>query len=240
MQFNFTGIHLPNNPLIPRTIPGSDIIQSLESAAQSAVATAVSPAISNVESAANTAATAIPDISKIGHLIPLNCSLGTKQFCVGFDDRVDCNNLPLNLSSLVPKTIASFVRDQVQVLQPLEDELKKVTPTNIQHCLTGGLVLVLVMAVIFISSIFRRLFCFAKFLLRLSIFIRVLISLTVGLVCCIPFLIPTVILFDIQSKTENMPSSIKIEKGEVGNYCLGALGCFVSMILLVTVSLVFI
>jgi hypothetical protein len=50
-------------------------------------------------------------------MIPRNCSLGTKQFCFGFNNRTECNNLPLNLSNIVPEAVATFVGDQVQALQ---------------------------------------------------------------------------------------------------------------------------
>jgi hypothetical protein len=141
---------------MPRTIPGRDILQPLQSEAQSAaniVSTAISPAISKVQSAAS-AATALPDFNTVKEMIPRNCSLGTKQFCFGFDNRTECNNLPLNLSNIVPESVASFIGGQFQALQPLQGILAKVTMANIQVCLILGLVLMLVMATIFISSIF--------------------------------------------------------------------------------------
>ena len=115
-----------------RSIIGRDFLQSL-SEAQSAtniVATAIPSAISKVQSTAS-AATAIPDITKVKEMIPRNCSLGTKQFCLGFDNRTECNNLPLNLSNIVPEAVATFVGDQVQALQPLPGILIKVIVTNI-------------------------------------------------------------------------------------------------------------
>jgi hypothetical protein len=227
LQFNFTDIHLPNNPLLlPRSIPGRDVLQPLQSEAQSAanvVATAISPAISKVQSAAS-AATAIPDIKD---MIPRNCSLGTKQFCFGFDNRTECNDLPLNLSNIVPEAVATVIGDQVQALQPLPGILAKVTVANIQHCLILGPVLMFVMIIIL---------CFANYLLRLSIRTGMVIIFVAGLICCIPFVIPTVILFVVQSKIENLPSSIEVQKGDVSNYSLGVLCCGVVMMLLATLS----
>lgn len=212
---------------MPRSLPGRDFLHSLQSEAQSptnVVATAIPSATSKVHSAAS-AATAIPDIVK--EMIPRNCSLGTKQFCVGFDNRTECNNLPLNLSNIVPEAVVTFVGDQVQALQLLPEILAKVTMANIQDCLILGLVLMLVMSTIL---------CFAHYLLRLSIRIGMVIIFVAGLTCCVPFFIPTVVLFAVQSKIENLPSSIEVQKGDVSNHCLGVLCCGVLMTLLATLS----
>jgi hypothetical protein len=213
---------------MPRSIPGRDFLQSLQSEAQSAtsvVATAIPSAISKAQSAAS-AATAIPDTVK--EMIPRNCSLGTKKFCVGFDNRTECNNLPLNLSKIVPEDVATFLGDQVQALQPLPEILAKVTVANIQDCFILGLVL--------ISIILPITLCVAHYLLKLSIRIGMMIMFVAGLICCVPFFIPTVILFAIRSKIENLPSSIEVQKGDVSNYYLGVLCCGVVMMLLATFS----
>jgi len=62
-----------------------------------------------VQSATNAAATAIP--KAIEELIPKNCSLGTKQFCVRFTYNIIYNDLPLALSDIVPEEVKSFLRD---------------------------------------------------------------------------------------------------------------------------------
>lgn len=211
-----------------------DILQPLQSEAQSA-ANVVSTVISDAQSA-----TGIPDINTVQALIPRNCSLGTKQFCVGFNDYINCTNLPLNLSSIVPETVLSFVGDQVEALQPLEGMLTKVTPANMQGCLILGLVPVFAMAALFVSSVFGRLFCVACCLLRLGILTKIITFIILGLLCCVPFLVPTVILYDVQSKLQNLQTSIIVEKGDVSGYCLGALCCAVVMMLLATISSAFI
>jgi len=78
------------------------------------VATAIPSAISQVQSALNAAATAISKAIK--ELIPKNCLLGTKQFCVGFTYNITCNNLPLTLSNIVLEEVKSFLRDQLNNL----------------------------------------------------------------------------------------------------------------------------
>ncbi|KAI9760492.1 MAG: hypothetical protein M1840_002402 [Geoglossum simile] len=152
LSFNFTNIQLPNNPfLMPRDFPGSNILQPLQTKAQSTAnvaATAVPGTISKVESAAKAAAIAIPNADAIKGSIPRNFSLGTKQFCVGFSDRTECKNLPLKISSVILEAVAKIIDDQVEELH-LEQISAKITPTNIQNCLILGLVLMAIMAVIF-------------------------------------------------------------------------------------------
>ena len=229
LQFNFTEIHLP---LLTRRSK-RDVLQPLQSEALSAanvVATAISPAMSKDQNAAS-AATDIPDINTIREMIPRNCSLGTKQFCVGFDNHTECNNLPLNLSKIVSEAVTPFVGDQVYALQPLPGTLIKVTVAYIQACLILGLVLMLVMTIIlgFILG-------FANYLLRLSIRIGMVIIFMGGLICCILFAIPTGVLYAVQSKIDNLPSSIQVQKGNASNYCLGVLCFGVVMTLLATLS----
>ena len=82
-----------------------------------------------MQSAANIAATAIP--KAIEELIPKNCSLGMKQFCVGFTHNMTCDDLPLTLSDIVLEEVKSFLGDQVNNLQSLERISMKVTSVYI-------------------------------------------------------------------------------------------------------------
>ncbi|OCL00334.1 uncharacterized protein K441DRAFT_533298, partial [Cenococcum geophilum 1.58] len=61
------------------------------------------------QSAVNATATVIPKAIK--ELIPKNCSLGTKQFCVRFTYNITYNNLLLTLSNIVLEEVKSFLRD---------------------------------------------------------------------------------------------------------------------------------
>lgn len=162
--------------------------------------------------------------------------LDTKQFCISFDTYINCYNLLLNLSIIISETVTSFVSNQAYTLQQLEEILKEVTPTNIQDCLIFGLVLILVVATIFVSSLFGQVFCLASFLLRLDTLTRMTICLISGLACCILFLVPTIALYTAQLEMQKLRSSIEIEKGSVSSYCLGALCCTIVMMLLATIA----
>jgi len=91
----------------------------------------------------------------------------------------------------------------------------------------------LILATIFFYLIFGRLFYIAAILLRLSVRLRVVIYLVLGMVYCIPLFIPTIVLYIFQLKTKKLLSEIEIEKGKVSGLYLGAL-CYTIVITLLT------
>jgi len=186
--------------------------------------TATAAAGSKIQSAAGAAETAVSKIGAIEALIPRNCSLGTKQFCVGFSNHTKCNDLPLNISDIIPETITSFIGDEVQSLQPLEAIMAKVTPMFIQDSLIFGLGFLIFMATIFVCLIFKLIFV-------ATLFLRLGVSLLV-ILCFIPFIIPTTILYHIQSEIQRLRSVIKIKKGDTANQYMGTLVCAGVMMLL--------
>jgi hypothetical protein len=226
-----------------------------------AVATPIEDIQSKVNSVKDAIATGLPDaitapLQEIEEYIPKNCSLGTKEFCVGIGHNITCKKLPLSLSDLVPD-IAQNLSDYVQILpdtlekplqdqikrvqeklqeklQPLERTLTKVTTPYIQYCLVAGLVLLVIIAILLACAVFSGLFSITSILARLIIGLRVVMVL--GSICCIFLFIPTVILGLFQAKTEALPSWIEVEKGEVGGLCIGALCCAVVMTFLTAIT----
>ena len=170
------------------------------------LATAIATAVNNAQSAAGAVATAAT--AAIEGSIPLNCSLGTKGFCVGFVNHTQqCDKFPLNVSRIIPEAVVSFVADDFQALQPLAGILARVNPTNIEYCLRFGLGFILIMGSILVFLIFTRLFSFVHFLLKFGI------SLVSGAVCCLLLLVPTVILYEVQRKIQHLQPFIQVEKG---------------------------
>lgn len=214
----------------PRINPVS-IVQSEAQSAASVLTTAIPAAASKIQSAAGTIETAAINIDTIKALIPRNCSLGTKQFCVGFSTHTKCNDLPLNISDIIPEDIVNFVGDEIQALQPLEGIMAKITPVNIQDLLILGLGLMLVMAILFICLI-RGLLAFVHFFIRLGF------CLVFSLLFFLSFLIPTIFLYHVQSKIQDLGSRIEVEKGNVANLFVGALCCASFMVLAVIMSVI--
>jgi hypothetical protein len=156
MRFNLSDIQLPGPFVEPRTIPTSGHLQPFQSIA-SIFSTAVSAAPSKAQGAESAAATAVSgiNITAIEEKLPRNCSLGTKQFCIGFENEMRCDNLPLNISNIVPEDIRKFVSAEVKSLRPLESILAKATPANIQGSLIVGLILIFSIILAFVGLFFE-------------------------------------------------------------------------------------
>jgi ABC-type multidrug transport system fused ATPase/permease subunit len=212
-------------------IAGKDIIPPLSSA-EGIAATVISSVTSQAKSAATAAATAIPGANAIEKLIPRNCSLGTKKFCVGFSNRIECHDLPLNVSNVLPEALTSFIGDQVQDLRSLEGILAKLTSGFVRDWLISGLVLGLVMIVLFAWSIIGP--PYGLFLQPLSsrLALALALKVTVGLVCIVSFLVPTTVLNILCSKSQRLQSNVQAKKGDASGYSLVALFCVVVMMVL--------
>jgi hypothetical protein len=229
-QFNFTGNNFLDQTIaIRRDSQSRNIIQSLQTGLDSAangLATAIPGAISQVQSAVSSAATSIPN--SIEAVIPKNCSIGTKQFCVGLSSGISCKDLPLNLSMVIPDEVANILHVKVDGIQPLNEVLKRVTTAKIQGSIILGLLLVASGAALSLFFSLGRFFCLAALLTKFR-FLRVGIMLVYGTTCCVPFLVITVILYILKSKTDQLPSWINVEQGEVSEICLGGLVCAVAI-----------
>jgi hypothetical protein len=66
------------------------------------------------------------------------------------------------------------------------------------------------------------------------------ISLVSGVVCCLLLLVPTVILYEVQRKIQDLQPFIQVEKGVASSYSWGASGCAILMMLLVITTAIFI
>jgi hypothetical protein len=220
LQFNLTGIKILDRHIpVTSSLHERDIIESVHNGVESAangIATAIPGAVSQVQSAAATGA-----LNAIKAAIPRNCSIGTKQFCVGLAHNISCNNLPLNLSSIISADVEKVFQVKLNDIRTMNGALAKVSAANIQGCLIAGFILVLAM------TIFGRFFRFG-------------IHLAFGLLCCIPFFVVTIVLYILKSKTQQLPPWIQVEQGEVGKLCLGGLYYAITMVLLSsTISAIF-
>jgi len=50
--------------------------------------------------------------------IPRNYLIGTKQFCIRFENKISYDNLPLNISNIVPEDVRNFVVNEIKTLRP--------------------------------------------------------------------------------------------------------------------------
>jgi hypothetical protein len=163
--------------------------------------------------------TAIPDT--IEALIPKNCSIGTKKFCVGLAKNISCSALPVNLTRILTPDIEKLLQLNFEDIQPLSSSLTKVTAANIYYCLFSGLLGSLTMIGIYLFDTFFPLHCLANtFGLRI---LKAAGYLLLGLISAITFIIPFVILSTLKSKMNQLPSWITAEEGELRKLCEGGM-----------------
>jgi hypothetical protein len=219
-QFNFANVHQPASPLVSlRAASGRGITPPVPTeflSVTSDAATAVSSVVSQLQSVASVAATAIPSADAI---VPRNISFGTKQFCVGFSNRLECNDLPVNTSKILPQALTSTVGALIEDFHRLDGTLSRLSIGYIRDSFIVGLATATFTAVVFVCSTFGQYFGIVPHLQDLSLMI--MLKLAIPVICCVSFLIPTVIVYTLYSKSEGLQSSIKVNKGDVGGYCLG-------------------
>ena len=133
-------------------IPDPNNLNSLPSEAQSAAVGAQS--LVNVAHSAITSAVGAVQ-SSINNAVSKNCSLGTKNYTIAFNDHVDYRTLPLNLTNVLPEAFTRILGDQLKKLRAVDNALTQVTSANIRYCLIPGLVLVVILSLIFFSSTFK-------------------------------------------------------------------------------------
>jgi hypothetical protein len=171
-------------------------------------------------------------------LLPTNCSLGTTQYCVGFENRVDCNRLPLHLSNILPKSLTSINDSQIRELDSLQPILDKVNPAYIAGFLTLGLCLIIA-TLLFAHSIWPKRRTPQSqsitpqshgitpqshgIMPESSSLLSLKLSLIISLLSCVCFAVPTVILCTFYIRAGDLHTSVKVEKGQVPTYCLGAM-----------------
>ena len=84
-----------------------------------------------------------------------NCSLGTENYTIAFNDHVDYRSLLLNLTNILPEAFTKILGDQLEKLRAVDNALTRVTSANITYCLILGLFLVVILSLIYFSSIFE-------------------------------------------------------------------------------------
>jgi ABC-type multidrug transport system fused ATPase/permease subunit len=127
---------------------------------------------------------------------------------------VECNKLPVNISKILPKALTNSLGGQIGDLHRLDSILAKVSPDYIRDSFIFGFAMAVIMAVIFFCSTFGLLFLEDLMLL-------LILRLVIGLICCVSFLLPTIIISILYLKSKKLPSEIKVKMGDVGGYCWG-------------------
>jgi hypothetical protein len=179
------------------------------------VATKVQGTVSEVAGAVETV---------LGSSIPRSCTVGTQQFCLG---GVECSNLPLDISQVLPSPIIGLAPDKFYILN---DGLKIITSAFINSFLFLSLALIIILSVIFAVFISRPRIVSLFGVLYLS-----WLMIFLALILLSALLIPTVVSYVLFQRSREFPSIIESKQGGVGQYCLGACCCALSILILTIV-----
>jgi hypothetical protein len=136
----------------------------------------------------------------------------------------------------LPNPVENTIRERVDALAPLADRLTQFPTLYALNTLVAGLVLIATIIAFSIWLVFDRQSRIATTLQEQNVGIRMLALLGSGLVCCIPFLLLVFITHTLVEKAKELPSWIKVEKGEVGGLGFGALGCALFLTVLAAVA----
>lgn len=173
-----------------------------------------------------------------GLLIPQNCSLGTRQFCIGFRDYQNCNDLPLNVSAIFSKAFTGLINDQNEDLQFLGRILAKATPALIREPLIAGLALALLLAISVIFTIAGPQFDMITRWIGPALSSK--LRLATSLACCLLFFIPTVVCLTLLSEAQSLTTTFGVKKGDVSNNLFAIFLFSTIMMTLVAVIQIFI
>jgi hypothetical protein len=175
--------------------------------------------------------------------VPWNCSLGTKRFCVGYKQDVNCSELPLNLSSLLPESLQELpgpvqnaIRDRAEDLSQLAESSTRFPAFSVSAALISGLVLMIIVAALPLSLAFGWPQVITRVFGKLKALPRALALLALGLVCCSPFVLLGVILDTILGAADELPSWVEVKTGEACGVGFAALACALALTFIIAAT----
>ena len=236
-QFDFTSLSL-RGYTPPGLGVGSGIVSSLQGGAStitSAASIATSEALSIASEAQTIVSSAITAIeSDLSSVVPRNCSLGTRYFCLGYVSNVACSELPLNFSGLLSGAVSALSSSQLSSLasslEPVEQKLEYVSAGLIEAPFVLGLILMGMLIAVLIIAAVRFLFWKkeSSFEYRFrSLPLEMIFGIVAILICLISFVYLPITLRIVFTKAEHLP--FKVEKGELMNNSLVILSCTIAM-----------
>jgi hypothetical protein len=232
-QFNFTSYlsdqPAPSSPALPQR----DILHDIQNGASSILAVAatrVSDAASHVESAISSAAAALPQLEDY---VPLNCSFGMRQFCVGYRGQqgLSCSSSAFDVSDLLPDRIQDLpapvedaFRERIADLSPLANHLSSLS-TSVLVCLIVGSMMMIFMLALSCCLAHAWPSCVASISPKVGTKTRVLVHLAVSMLCSAPYLALVLLQSKVVREAKGLPGWVEVKQGEVFGLSVGILVC---------------
>ncbi|KAJ5033269.1 hypothetical protein J3E74DRAFT_295812 [Bipolaris maydis] len=249
LKFNFTDALADVLPSPTHALHDRDLLEDLQNGAKSALNAAatkvidvasqaesrITSAVSQAESAISSATATLKSIEEI---VPQNCSLGTKRFCIGYKQNINCSNLPLNFSSLLlegvqklPGPVQDAMRDRAEDLSQLVKSSTRFPALSVLDTLISGLVLMSIVMALSLSLALRRPQVVTRVFDRLKAMPRALTLLALGFICYSPLVLLGFILNTILKTASGLLMWIGVEKGGVCGLGFAALACALVLVL---------
>ncbi|KAE8442191.1 hypothetical protein EG329_003779 [Mollisiaceae sp. DMI_Dod_QoI] len=90
------------------------------------------------------------------NLLPTNCTIGTRYFCIGFDSHISCQSLPLNLSQLLSSDPEFSLLEGKPALKSAEHLLQSITAGSIQGFIITGLAIAPLLLILWLIIIWVK------------------------------------------------------------------------------------
>jgi hypothetical protein len=193
-------------------------------------ATRASDAAGHVESAIGSAVASLPKLPELqlDDYLPLNCSFGIHQFCVGYrhQQSLSCSSSRFDLAALLPDEIHALpgavedaLQERIGDLSPLAGDLSSL-PTAVLFCVSTGtfcmMVAILVTSCLaFDNSISRKAGAKARVLVHICMFVA----------CSAPYLTLTLLQKNAMDEAGKLPAWVAVERGELFGHSVGLLVC---------------
>ena len=158
--------------------------------------------------------------------LPRNCTLGTKSFCLGYSDKITCIKLPFNVSKILSPTLPSSDY-QPGDLQPLVQTIQKVSFVGIKSSLALGIVVIVAWLIMVQWAFWKTPHLLSRAFCGLPL--EVILGSLLSSICIIFFVCPTIVLWVLYFKTQNLRLITSSKKGSLITHCVEILCCVALM-----------
>lgn len=183
-------------------------------------------AADNIQSTVSSAAVSL---LQIGEYVPVNCSFGIIQFCVGFNHGQSCSSSRLTVSEFVqgkiqdlPSPLRDSIQARVKDLSSLPHSLDSL-PTAVLGCLIAGPLSFITLLLLSCCVAYGYPTHFADIIERIGARKQVMIHFGVGLVFCVPYVVLVAMQRKVIQDVEQLSAWVEIEVGRIFGTSIGAM-----------------